>query len=44
MDNLSKGQVDLLFTLACAAAFDTDPWEMEEILKEEGLIDQPSTL
>ena len=44
MDNLSNGQVDLLFTLACAAAFDTDPWTMEEILKEEGLIDQPSTL
>lgn len=44
MNDLSKGQLDLLFTMLVAAATDTDPFVTEIKLKEEGLIDEPSTV
>lgn len=41
---LSSGQADLLFTMLCAQASETDPFVMEERLKEKGIVKQPSTL
>lgn len=42
--NLTEGQTDLLFTMLCAEAFGINPFEMEEILVDKGIINQPSTL
>lgn len=39
----SQGQTDLIFTMLMAQATNTDPFEMEEILKNRGLINKPST-
>jgi len=44
MENLTNGQIDLLFTMLMAVATDTDPFEMEQELKNKGLIEQPSTI
>lgn len=42
--NLSNGQIDLLFTMLMAEATNTDPFVMEEELKTKGLIKQPSAI
>jgi hypothetical protein len=42
--NLSNGQIDLLFTMLMAESTNTDPFVMEEELKAKGLINQPSTI
>lgn len=44
MDNLSNGQVDLLFTMLMAEATNVDPFEMEKELKNKGLVKCPSTI
>lgn len=44
MKNLSNGQIDLLFTMLMAEATNTDPFEMEEELKNKGLVKYPSTI
>jgi hypothetical protein len=44
MENLTNGQVDLLLTMLMAEATDTDTFEMEQELKNKGLIEQPSTI
>lgn len=44
MENLTDGQVDLLFTMLMAESTGTDPFEMEQELKNKGLIEQPSTI
>lgn len=44
MNDLSKGQLDLLLTMLVAAAAGTDPFVTEVILKGKGLIDEPSTV
>ena len=44
MENLTNGQIDLLFTMLMAEATDTDPFEMEQELKSKDLIGQPSTI
>ena len=41
---MTQGQIDLLFTMLMAEATDTDPFAMEQELKEKGLIKHPSTL
>ena len=44
MENLSNGQIDLLFTMLMAEVTGTDPFEMEQELKNKGLIVQPSSI
>lgn len=44
MNDLSEGQLDLLFTMLVAVATDTDPFVTEIELKKKGIIDEPSTL
>ena len=44
MERLSNGQIDLLFTMLMAEATGTDPFEMEQELKNKGLIKQPSAI
>ena len=44
MKDLSEGQTDLLFTMLMAEATGTDPFEMEQELKDKGLIKQPSAI
>lgn len=42
--DLTEGQLDLLFTMLMAEATGTDPFLMEEELKEKGIITKPSTI
>lgn len=42
--DLSNGQLDLMITMLMAEATHTDPFEMENELKNKGIIKQPSTL
>ena len=44
MENLSGGQIDLLFTMLMAEATSADPFEMEQELRDKNLIKQPSTI
>ena len=40
----SEGQTDLIFTMLMAEATNTDPFEMEETLKSNGLVKKPTTI
>lgn len=43
-NDLSEGQTNLIFTMLMAEATKTDPFVMEEELRNKGIIDKCSTI